>query len=76
MVAATLDPEPVAATYLGGTDSEGTSVMKTDADGNVYAAGTVRSPNMPTRNAAQSRFGGGDVDLFVGGLAAAAGRES
>ena len=58
-------------TFLGGIYSEVGNSLAVDTAGNVYVAGWTISPDFPTRNAPQSRYGGGGLpygDGFVSKL--------
>jgi hypothetical protein len=56
------------ATYLGGSASDLAYGMNVDAEGRIHLAGYTYSTNLPvTRNALQSRIGGG-YDAFVASL--------
>ncbi len=63
-----LDPSGTSAgfaTYLGGGGAnEAANAIAVDAQGAVYVVGATDSPSFPTRNALQSRLGGG-LDGFV-----------
>jgi hypothetical protein len=59
----------VRATYFGGTkDDQGGGDgddVKVDGRGNTWLVGWTKSPDLPTRNALQPEFGGGDTDGFL-----------
>ncbi|HEV7768162.1 MAG TPA: hypothetical protein VGQ76_24380 [Thermoanaerobaculia bacterium] len=48
------------ATYFGGTQAEVPNGMAVDAAGRVTFCGIIRSPNLPTANAAQPVIRGDD----------------
>jgi uncharacterized protein DUF4214/beta-propeller repeat-containing protein/all-beta uncharacterized protein/parallel beta helix pectate lyase-like protein len=55
------------STYFGGKGDDGATGIAFDAAGNIYVTGFTVSPNFPTLNAVQSRFGGGQ-DAFLAKL--------
>ncbi len=59
----------VYSTYLGGTGGAGNgdsaSAVAVDSAGDAYLVGTTSSPDFPTADAVQSRYGGGNSDAFV-----------
>lgn len=59
----------VRSTYFGGTkgDSSGGDGddVKLDAEGNIWFVGWTKSSDLPTRNALQPEYGGGDEDGFI-----------
>lgn len=65
-------PQPLAAvnatvaysTFLGGSKWDEAVDIEVDGAGNIYVAGFTDSPQFPTANAAQARFGG-VIDAFV-----------
>jgi uncharacterized repeat protein (TIGR01451 family) len=59
------------STYLGGNGEDVATAITVDSAGNVYIAGTTRSPNFPvTPGAVQTTFAGGSIggDAFVAKL--------
>lgn len=68
-----IDPVLVFSTYLGGSGVSSVSAVTTDANGNVYVAGTTNSTNFPTVNAEQPTCASctdhiSDPDVFVSEL--------
>lgn len=63
------NPRQVHSTYFGGSNNDESGYdggdVKVDRRGNVWVAGITYSEDMPTRNASQSHFGGGNGDGFV-----------
>lgn len=59
----------VRTTYLGGSKDDESAYeggdIKVDRNGNVWVAGITYSEDLPTRNASQAQFGGGNGDGFV-----------
>ena len=59
----------VRTTYLGGSKEDESAYdggdIKVDRNGNVWVAGITYSEDLPTRNASQAQFGGGNGDGFV-----------
>jgi hypothetical protein len=55
----------VYSTFIGGGNHERAWGIKVDAKGQAYVAGTTASPNFPTVNAFQHRYGGGMSDGFM-----------
>jgi hypothetical protein len=53
----------LAATYLGGTNTDSNKSVAVDSSGNVYVAGTTRSDNMATVGALDTSLGGQDAFL-------------
>jgi Beta-propeller repeat len=64
----------IRSTYFGGSNDDESgydgSNIKVDHHGNVWLAGITYSDDLPTRNASQSRFGGGNGDGFVAAFSA------
>jgi hypothetical protein len=64
-----LDPtgsSVIYSTYLGGNQSDSSSGIAVDANGNAYVTGSTNSPNFPTSSGAfQPTFLGGGLDAFV-----------
>jgi uncharacterized protein (TIGR03437 family) len=56
------------ATYLGGSEQDGTTGIAVDAAGNAYVTGLTDSLNFPTKDPLQQAYGGGEIDAFVGKL--------
>jgi uncharacterized repeat protein (TIGR01451 family) len=56
---------PVYSTYLGGSDTDGSSGIAVDASGNAYVIGGTLSTDFPTTAGAFQRTFGGGVDAFV-----------
>jgi hypothetical protein len=63
------DLRQIHATYFGGADDDEAGYdggsIKIDRHGTVWLAGITLSFDLPTRNAVQSRFGGGNANGFV-----------
>jgi Beta-propeller repeat len=56
----------VYSTYLGGRDSEASTGIAVDKDGQAYVVGVTESRNFPTAAGAfQPTYAGGSVDTFV-----------
>jgi hypothetical protein len=59
----------VRSTYFGGPNEDESGYdggnIKVDRCGNIWLAGITMSPDLPTTNAPQSRFGGGEGDGFI-----------
>ena len=59
----------VRTTYLGGSKDDESAYdggdIKVDRNGNVWVAGITYSEDLPTLNASQAQFGGGNGDGFV-----------
>ena len=59
----------ITLTYFGGTKDDSSGYdgdeIKLDATGNIWLAGLTSSPDLPTRHANQSVYGGGESDGFV-----------
>jgi hypothetical protein len=55
----------VYSTYLNGSRFEVGRSIAVDAAGNAYVTGFTSSPDFPTVDPVQKRFGGGDYDAFV-----------
>jgi hypothetical protein len=64
-----LDPagQPVYSTYLGGSHDEQGIGIAADTAGNAYVSGITSSPDFPTLNAFQPKYGGHE-DAFVTSL--------
>jgi hypothetical protein len=60
-----IDPVVVFSTYLGGSEEEQLRAVDTDAAGNVFVAGSSRSPDFPTPNGFQTTPGGAPYDDAV-----------
>ena len=58
------------ATLFGGSAADEFSDLAVAASGEVYAAGTTLSSDLPVRNAVQPSFAGGTFDMFVVKLSA------
>jgi hypothetical protein len=58
------------ATYLGGSGFDTGGGIALDLQGLAYVTGGTQSPDFPTENALQPRYGGGSFDAFVAQLAA------
>ncbi|MEX2261312.1 MAG: SBBP repeat-containing protein [Bryobacteraceae bacterium] len=62
----------VRATYFGGSHDDESGYdggnIKVDRRGNIWVVGITYSDDLPTRNAPQARFGGGNGNGFVGGF--------
>ena len=64
-----VDPEMlVFSGFLGGTNNDEIRGIGTDNLGNIYVAGLTESNNLPTLNAEQDFFRGGEMDVFVAKL--------
>jgi hypothetical protein len=59
----------VRSTYFGGTKDDFSGHdgddVKVDSGGNIWLVGGTKSLDLPTRNAIQPEYGGGDMDGFV-----------
>ena len=55
----------VYSTYLGGSALDYARAMEVDTAGNAYVSGSTGSKEFPTVNAAQPKFGGGNLDSFA-----------
>jgi hypothetical protein len=55
----------VYSTYLGGSQVDYVSMMKVDGSGNAYVSGSTASPDFPTLNAVQPKYGGGGFDAYA-----------
>ncbi|PYQ66131.1 MAG: hypothetical protein DMF53_04080 [Acidobacteria bacterium] len=55
----------VYSTFIGGGNHERAWGVKVDAQGRAYVVGATASPNFPTKNAFQKRYGGGMSDAFM-----------
>jgi len=53
------------SSYFGGSGFEECWGMDTDATGNVYLTGYTKSTDLPTVNALQPTYGGGDRDAYL-----------
>lgn len=64
----------IRSTYFGGSNDDESGYdggdIKVDRHGNVWLAGITYSDDLPTRNAGQPRFGGGNGDGFVAAFSA------
>jgi uncharacterized protein (TIGR03437 family) len=61
-----IDPEVVFENTFGGSASNSAAAIAVDAQGNIYAAGTTRSPDFPTVKALQSQNrGNGGGTAFI-----------
>jgi hypothetical protein len=62
----------IRTSYLGGSSDDESGYdggnVKVDRHGNVWFAGITYSHDLPTRNASQAQFGGGNGDGFVAAL--------
>jgi len=58
------------STYLGGSGFDNGSGIALDLQGLAYVTGGTQSPDFPTENALQPRYGGGSFDAFVARLTA------
>lgn len=57
-----IDPTLVYATYLGGSDNDGTRAIAVDSAGNIYVAGSALSINLPhTGGSFQASYHGGSM---------------
>lgn len=54
----------VYSTYIGGNEYDQGRALAVDGAGNAYLTGITESPNFPTKNAIQAKFGG-QQDSFV-----------
>ena len=54
----------VYSTYLGGSEYDQGRALAVDGAGNAYLTGITESPNFPTKNPVQAKFGG-QQDSFV-----------
>src|SRR5262245_44458037 len=61
----TIDPVLLYSTYFGGSDSDGTTDVAVDAQGNAYIAGATFSADFPAVNAAQRSINLFGDDAFV-----------
>ncbi len=56
-------------TYFGGSNDDGSGYdgadIKIDEEGAVWLAGITASLDLPTRNAFQAKYGGGEIDGFL-----------
>jgi hypothetical protein len=59
----------VRSTYWGGTKDDFSGHdgddVKLDCEGNIWLVGGTMSSDLPTRNALQPKYGGGDLDGFL-----------
>jgi hypothetical protein len=55
----------IYSTFLGGGGIDRGFGIAIDTDGDAYVAGETGSLDFPMKNAIQSTFGGGDLDVFV-----------
>lgn len=59
----------VRSTYWGGSKDDFTGhdgdPVKVDSNGNIWLVGGTASLDLPTRNAFQTKYGGGDMDGFL-----------
>jgi len=60
-----IDPVIAYSTYLGGNQGDFGEAIYVDTLGNTYVSGYTSSPDFPIKNAAQSNYGSGDIDVFV-----------
>ncbi|NHK30761.1 MAG: hypothetical protein FK730_05380 [Asgard group archaeon] len=58
------------SSYLGGNDSDWSHSIAVANDGSCYVTGVTFSDNFPTKNAYDSTFNGGNLDVFVTKFAA------
>ncbi len=65
----TPDGAIVYSTFIGGGNTERAWGVRVDGKGIAYVAGQTGSPNFPTANAFQRRFGGGRLDAFMTAIA-------
>lgn len=56
--------------FLGGSRGDAAHAVGLDNEGNLLVTGRTESRNFPTRDALQSRFGGGSQDAFVSKVSA------
>src|SRR6185436_7370482 len=66
-----LNPDDSAflyATYFGGFLFDTMNDIAVDSSGNAYLAGTTNSTDLPTLNAFQPRYGGGESDAWLAKL--------
>ncbi|MBI2436864.1 MAG: SBBP repeat-containing protein, partial [Candidatus Magasanikbacteria bacterium] len=61
----TLTEAPIAATYLGGSLSEGITTIASDSSGKLYVAGSTQSYNFPITQNAYDKILNPDSDAFV-----------
>ena len=55
----------ISSTYLGGSYHDYGTAIAVDASDGIYITGNTNSTDFPLKNAYQSKFGGGDNDVFV-----------
>ncbi len=65
-LALTIDPELVFTRYFGGSATDTASAIATDAQGNIYIAGTTNSADFPITSGAQPRLKA-PLDAISGG---------
>src|SRR5713226_9086243 len=51
-----VSPRPTTWFSITGSGTNSIADLATDADGNLYIAGTTTSPDLPVKNAAQAEF--------------------
>jgi uncharacterized protein (TIGR03437 family) len=66
----TIDPELVFTKFFGGSGADTATAIATDAQGNIYIAGTSNSVDFPTTTGVQPRLAA-PVAVIAGGAAAA-----
>ena len=60
----------VYSTYLGGSSPDYARNIEVDASGAAYVTGSTASSDFPTKNAEQSRYGGGATNAFAAKISA------